>query len=283
MAENPEPNATNLLNESHTNNTQALNAQDLHIHAYNVKLPQFWTNAPEVYFEQVEATFRTARLTASKSKYDYLLQALPANVMSDMLDIIRKCRECDNPYDVMKKALIDRNTLSESARVEQLLSGVNMGDKTPSAFYRYLTNTAGSTTTVSEDLVKTLWMRRLPPQLEISLKPFNNDPIDTILRIADQVYEVQQRQPNLSALGREGDSRFSKLESELSQLKSMISKLSFPQASSTSSNNRSRSRSRSHNRVSESENSNVCFYHKRFGDKAKKCNGSPCPHANSKN
>lgn len=260
-------------------------AQEVHprVSAYAVKLPQFWPTAPEAYFEQVEATFRTSRITVSRTQYDYLLQAIPASIATDVLDVMRKCKNSATPYEDMKSELIRRNSLSESARLEQVLSSAQMGDRSPSAFYRHISNIAGSTSAVNDNLIRTLWMRRLPQNLEISLKPFDTTEIETVLKIADEVYEVSKRSPSIAAVEKSTPPS-SSTQTEIAELREMFSKLS----SQISSGNRSRSRSQNRNprtfEKSEQASSKpsgiqLCKYHDKFGNAAKRCEGKPCPMA----
>lgn len=277
--DNPGTSSLSLQNPP-TQHTSPAVSENNRIYAYSVKLPTFWPTAPEAYFEQVEATFRTNRISVSRTKYDYLIQALPPSVATDVLDVMRRCKDLENPYEEMKAALVRRNTLSESARLEQLLSGTEMGDRTPSAFYRSMMNISGSTTSVNDDLVRQLWMRRLPSTLEIMLKGFEKEPIDTILKIADTMYETQKRQPSLAEVNsRHSDARYQKLESEISELKRMISSLNFHDSNGKrSERSRSRSRSRTRDRTYNPDDK-TCYYHQMYDSDARKCKGPPCPKA----
>jgi hypothetical protein len=46
-----------------------------------VKLPDFWTKEQELWFMQAETTFWRAKITCSLTKYDYVLQRLPMDVL----------------------------------------------------------------------------------------------------------------------------------------------------------------------------------------------------------
>lgn len=266
-----------MVNETY--NTDAPTPPEEKIFAYAVKLPQFWPRNPEVYFEQIEATFRTSKITVSRTKYDYLLQAIPGEVMENVMDVLVKCRTCDTPYEELKKQLIQRHSVSESSRVEQLLSDLEIGDRKPSEFFRSMSNTARNAPGISEDLVKTLWLRRLPQGLETLLKPFvETKDIDAITKLADELHDVQKRRSTVASVNKsEEDSRFDKLQSEMSEIRKMIAQMSYNDNSS-----RSRSRSKSRDRKFSSPDaskSRLCYFHFKFGDEATKCKGQPCPRA----
>lgn len=112
----------------------------------------------------------------------------------------------DDPYTRLKTALIERYTLSESKRVETLISGVDIGDRTPSEFYRYLTTLAGSSEVVTDKLITELWMCRLPVMVQATLKVGIKREMQETLTIADNVYDVYKSQPSGSLHAVQGTS-----------------------------------------------------------------------------
>lgn len=248
------------------------------IFAYAVKLPAFWPEDPEAYFAQIEANFRTSHITVSKTKYDYLLQALTPRVVSDVFDVVRSCAESEDPYTELKTALINRNTPSESKRLEDLLHGAQIGDKTPSAFYRHLCNLAGSSASFKPELIRSLWLRRLPQQLEIQLQPFEKDSIDSLTKYADGIYEVLKRSSTVSSLTNPVEPDIS---SRLNKLEALIAKISLNTENKPQSRSRSRSNSRKRPQNNTSD-SDLCWFHEKWGDNAKNCKGSPCPKYSAK-
>ena len=242
-----------------------------------VKLPQFWTSIPTGWFARAESQFRASRITREETKFDYVLGSLSEEVIHTVIDIIDN--PGDTPYASLKKALIDRHTLSESKRIEELLSGAEMGDRRPSEFYRYLQTTAGSSDGISEQLITQLWMRRLPPMVQAVLKGNVKLETHTLLTMADNVFEVIQQQQrsvfSASSSRRptidQGDGdRFKRLEDEIGELKKMISRLTTGR----------RGRSKSRERSQSSAGQDMCWYHRKHGSKARKCN-KPCSFSNN--
>lgn len=268
----------NTSNTPENSNANAPNeSQGRNVYGYAVKLPQFWSSCPLAYFEQVEAVFRTSNIRVSNTKYDHLLTALPPNVASDVLDVMQACRESETPYEDMKAELIKRNSLSEAARIEKLLSTEEMGSRSPSTFYRSMISTAGTGTDVNESLVGKLWLRRLPSNMQSALIPFKSKPIKEVLGIADAIYDAQGGQPSVNSVKSNSNSEIAELRAQLSAMQKKFE--SFPNRESRS---KQRGRSKSRNK-SESRKDGPCFYHEKFGDKARKCSGKPCPYAPSGN
>lgn len=265
-----------------TSSTQ--NVPKLEVHRVALKLPQFWTQQPEIYFEQIEAMFLTSDIRDTKTKYAYLIQALPSEVAIDVQDVMRKCRQERDPYEIMKQQLISRNTMSDTSRVEQLLSHATMGDRSPSAFYRWMLRTAGTSSGITDDLVKKLWFRQLPSQLEASLRPFADKDMETITKFADEIYEIYKRPHGLSVVEEsKKPGAIPKRVDEVAELKAEISELkrAIAQLSTSNSRGRSHSRGRSSSKNRDKSESRLCFFHYKFGDDARKCKGYPCPKASS--
>jgi hypothetical protein len=72
-----------------------------------VKLHDFWSKEPELWFMQAETTFRRAKITCSLTKYDYVLQRLPVDVLVSVKELARRvCTgEVDDPYEQLEKKL----------------------------------------------------------------------------------------------------------------------------------------------------------------------------------
>lgn len=180
--------------------------------------------------------------------------------------------------------------MSEGKRIEALLSGEEMGDKKPSEFYRKLKTLAGQSTIVTESLILELWKRRLPTLVQVSIKASSKSKIEELLEVADDIYEVyQQQNTSTFSIANNSNKTISELtclnqnlQTEIGEIKSMLSNLKF-------NNSRSRNPSRSHSSTkpfrnrSRSRNNNsakVCWYHAHWGNKAQRCS-KPCSFNNN--
>ena len=266
---------TNTAGASNTNST-------VDVSAISVKLPAFWPKLPVEWFLQVEALFATRGITSQQTKYDHVLSVLPSEIITTVLDVLQVNRATTtNPYDALKAALLGRLVKSESRRIEELLNGTPMGDRTPSEYYRHLRAVAGNSTSVNDNLLAKLWLRNLPALVQTAVTASGRTEPTEMTKVADEVYEVYERQtkftpmspaPGISELVAQNQ----KLLAEVAALKKSFSDMS--------ASNRSRSRSRSRNREDRlhtstssgsTETNGLCWYHNKYGDAAKKCR-KPC-------
>ena len=54
----------------------------------SVKLQDFWTEDPDLWFLHAEAAFRNAQITQSKTKFDHIVQKLPQKIMVSVRGLI---------------------------------------------------------------------------------------------------------------------------------------------------------------------------------------------------
>lgn len=266
--------------------------------AVALKLPQFWPNLPAHWFLQVESQFSTRGIVVEKTKYDYVISSLSQDAVASVYDIMADIstsagtdHPINDPYTQLKKHLIERHTLSESSRIETLLSGLEMGDKKPSEFFRSMKTLAGTSDVVSDKLILSLWMRRLPALVQAPLKAMPKQEIADQLSMADSIYEVfrqeHRQQASISSLSNSEPNQSTisnlvtqnkRLEKEMSELKNMISRLSTNSGDDSHrsrSRNRNNSGNRSRSRSKPNNQSELCWYHETYGDKASKCR-KPC-------
>ncbi|XP_036347341.1 uncharacterized protein LOC118756699, partial [Rhagoletis pomonella] len=154
--------------------------------ATSVKLPQFWTSCPEAWFIHAEMQFSTKNITQETTKYEYTITALPQEVIITILDFIQNPPE-NNKFGALKQILIERNSLSENAKLNKIVSDSQIGDRKPSEFYRSMLLLSGSN--FSSDILKKLWLRKLPKNISVILASSSISDINELTKLADNVWE----------------------------------------------------------------------------------------------
>lgn len=258
------------------------------VSAVSLKLPAFWPNLPVEWFLQVEALFSTRSISSQQTRFNYVLTALPCDVISTVIDVIQYDREnVSDPYDQLKAAILNRLVKSESRRIEELLNGTSMGDRTPSEYYRHMKVLAGTSSAVNEDLLRNLWLRNLPALVQTSVTASGKTEVPDMLAVADKVYEVYERQASFTPLAASGAgiselvAQNQKMLEEIASLKESVSRIKDSRRSRSRSRDRGRDRSRQRNRSeSEADMNGMCWYHFTYGDAARKCR-PPCVRSSS--
>ncbi|XP_070156747.1 uncharacterized protein [Polyergus mexicanus] len=136
------------------------------VNKIGIRVPPFWPEDAELWFAQLEGTFISCDITDDATRYAYVLSRIEPKQAREIKDIITQ-PPLKQKYEAIKKALIQRLTASQDQRIKQLLEHEELGDRKPSQFLRHLKTLAGIT--VSDELLRTLWLGRLPTQMQAIL------------------------------------------------------------------------------------------------------------------
>lgn len=250
-------------------NEDSINDEATRVEAVNIRLPKFWAKDPESWFLVIEARFRSRHITTDQRKFDLVIEAI------EDVELIRKISDvlthtpAINKYETLKTKLISRLSDSRNLEIYQLLEGLQLGDSKASELLREMRRLAKSS--ISDDVLQNIWLKRLPTSAQLVLSTCKGT-LDELAQTADAVLDnlnAAQSQVMATSTSHTTDSSISvkvaNLESKLDQLTLAIKALG-------KRDRRSRSRARS---VSTDKENKLCYYHKRFGKNALKCN-APC-------
>ncbi|XP_045785198.1 uncharacterized protein LOC123880872 [Maniola jurtina] len=240
------------------------------------KIPPFWAHKPIIWFATVEAQFEIAGIITDSTKYSYVLGHLDQKYSQEVEDIITNPPPIGQRYTRLKDELIRRLSMSEEERVRQLISDEELGDRKPSQFLRHLRSLAGSALS-DENILRQLWMRRLPQQVQVVTASQLELPLDKLAELADRVVEVtnpKQVSACATAQSAPSTSTLNTLMEKVEELTKQVAALS----SHSHSRSRSHSRAKPFTRPTTTRDGTPvrpCWYHKRFASKATKCT-KPC-------
>lgn len=175
---------------------QALNADPTAgISHFAVRLPQYWSHNPAIWFHQVDCQFALANITAQLTKYRHVVSALPPDVAAEVTDLLLAPLPA-NPYDALRNAIIERTTQSERKRLQQLLSAEEIGDRRPTQFLRHMQALLGArASTFDEQILKELFLQRLPPTVQVLLATAANLPLSQLAAHADAIVDATSSFP----------------------------------------------------------------------------------------
>ncbi|XP_037822778.1 uncharacterized protein LOC119611311 [Lucilia sericata] len=226
-----------------------------------MKIPRFWKDNPVLWFAQIEAQFALHNVTNERTKYFIILADLDADVLSQVSDIVMN--PPNDAYKQIKQRLIDHFSVSEENRIKTLLTNVEIGDKKPSALLREMKNLANGG--VTEDFLRTMWLQRLPSQTQAILAT-SSETLDNLVKMADKIGDIQiPRNANVAEITS---------ASELSEIKAQIQSINTALRNLNTSR-RSRSRGSHGSSSRNSSSGKICYYHRKFKNRARKCR-PPC-------
>ena len=255
--------------------------------AVNLKLPPYWPTDPDLWFAQVEAQFATRGITTQKTKYEYLVASLPPEYATQVRDLILHAPET-TPYDTLKQQLIARTAIPQQRRLHQLFHSTELGDQRPTQLLRRMQQLLGhDATSADSTLLRELFLQRLPANVRIVLASSGVDKtLQELAELGDRV--IAAASPAIAGIAPSQPTEIEKLRSEIAQLRETVSAVSSPaprqMPRQQSPYRASRPRSPSPHRQPRlhspppSQRSHVCWYHARFGNRARKCT-PPCSYS----
>lgn len=165
-------------------NTQQLDAPGSIIRV-GVRTP-FWKSMPDLWFVQMEAQFRTSGILLDETKYNYIIHSLNDDSLSEVSDIVLNPPATEK-YETLKNRLIKSYAESAQKKLRTLLSDIDLGDRKPSQLLRRMRDLAQQS--ITDEVLKSLWLQRLPPQLQAILSASSHD-LELLSQLADRVTEV---------------------------------------------------------------------------------------------
>lgn len=258
------PNAHIMEDNFHDASDGPSQAQQVNIAASSMqKIPPFWKESPQLWFIQVESIFAIAGITRDDTKYNYIVGTLDSFFMQFISDIVIN-PPANNKYHTVKERLLTNFEESEESKIRRLLNGKELGDKKPSHFLTTMKALAGNQ--VSDVVIKSLFMEQLPEKVRAILAISNEVNLTSLADQADKIMELSRNQ-SISSMTKEPATinGISTLQNQLAELSKKFEDFAFRSRKRSPSRQSFRSRSQSNKKY------DICWYHFKFGDAARKC------------
>lgn len=221
-----------------------------------MKIPPFWKNNCSLWFVQLEAQFATAGITSDATKYFTVVGSLDNEILQQVSDIVLN-PPLEDKYDNLKTKIKEAFEDSVETRLHKLFTSTELGDRRPSQLLREMKE--HSSNLLTDQVLSTLWLQRLPAQLQAILSVINL-PLDEMAKVADKIAKIHDREVSTTSVSTPSHSDdLALIKQHLEKLESKIEHLSRPTGSSSPSRRTSRSPKP------------LCWYHSRFGKNARKC------------
>lgn len=249
-------------------NKQVQAAFQAHIQANefrNVKLANFWHNRPKLWFVSLESEFTAYRVRSDDVKYSAVVRHLDEKTMLAVADVLENPPLADK-YEKIKATLIERFSDSLEKQLRTLLDGMELGDKAPSTLLREMRTLAG--TNVTDSMLRTLWLQRLPTRIQELLSVLDEVTLDKLAVCADKAHERGSSSTTVALVNNSQDP-LQDLRGQVAELTKAVAAIGRKRSTSRTRGRRNRSNSRA--RSTSGERSGICYYHRRFKEKAWKC------------
>ncbi|GBN84587.1 hypothetical protein AVEN_71135-1 [Araneus ventricosus] len=148
------------------------------------RAPPFWKTDLHLWFLQLESQFKLSGISIDETKFHMVVAALDSKIRSYVSDTVRNPL-ADSKYDALKTQILSHFPQSQDTKLRVLLQDLQLGHKKPSELLQEMRNLA----VVSEDVLRTIWMERLPTTMQQILS-VSNDNLDELSLIANKVNEV---------------------------------------------------------------------------------------------
>ena len=200
--------------------------------------------------------------------FHHTLSALPTDVVSQVTHAIDRAPE-DELYTTLKSTVIRLLSGSQERRLQQLFSQTELGDRTPSQLLRHMRTLVGDAN-VDDTIFQQLWMRCLPSHIAACLASCSDKcDLEELAEKAERIQEYYDRPPFFQlAQPKPCPSK----PQETEALTKILTKLDTLGRNSPPPKC-GKQRLRSQNRINKPSNhkNRVCYYHRTYGDDAKKC------------
>lgn len=265
-------------NGEHDNVKETDGEASLNSISIKLPLPVLHKEHVELWFIQLECWFTLNKILSDKVKFNTVISCMEPHILSQVFNIVKN-PPSELKYNCIKAAIVAAYSDSSQQKFQKLLSGIQLGDGRPSHLLNELRKVGGE---ISEDILKNLWISRLPDQAKPILAA-SRGTIEELALIADAIIdslgystatisEVKHQKSVEASTSSSSQHYNNDLQKQISQLNKRINDLTFKKRSS-----RSLVRERSHSNLREKTPSRppICWYHRNYGNEAKKCN-KPC-------
>ena len=217
------------------------------------------------------------RITSERTRYLWTIGRLPRDVATQIRDVIFN----NSSYTAVEDAVISCLLPSESSRLKRLTQGTELGSKKPSALLREMQQLAGQL--LEENVLKELWVQRLPPNIQALLEVSSHLKLTEAAKLADGI--MDRYHPQITAVTNSSSPQTTaptvgthSEDTLIAAFERAFRRFSSPGCSHCrnhksyhNSDRRERLRSPSPDRLVNPSRSTYCRYHKRFGEKARRC------------
>lgn len=253
-------------------------------------IPPFWPTKPELWFLRVEGIMEMCHVTDDVEKFNIVVSFLDFDTLDGVDDLVSTPPTQDK-YKALKEAIIKLTAKTTEKKIQEVMSGMTLGDSKPSQLWRRMKQHAG--THIDEAALKVRWLDLLPSTVSMMLELVDSADMAKVADTADKLLEASRtsvmavgptrsaspgpRSPASSSSARSQE--IEEIRAALQQLTALVLQQGAGQQQRQCNGHqqqRSRSRSRSRGRATAPAGPDGwCWYHRKHGAGAMRCT-IPC-------
>jgi hypothetical protein len=165
--------------------------------ALAVKLPEFWTSGPIMWFRQAEACFRRSNITTSSTMYDHVLMKLPEAVVISVHSLINEIQPGAN--DAYER-LTDSYAKTRWQQAFGLIKHPDLGDRRPSVLMDEMLALLPTGARSDDTIFLALFLLRLPTSMRDHLAAADHKTAADIARHADTIWDSRAGETAVAAV-----------------------------------------------------------------------------------
>ena len=216
-----------------------------------VQLPTFDKIEPEAWFAVADANFALRKVTDPLTKYYYVLSKLDSSTLRQLSAFLKRPR-LEDPYQEIRDTLCATFEPSLEQKLDALLTTTDCGDARPMEFGLELQRLLGEATT--DDILERIFLRSIQPAIVTAITGSLGCKFSVLLQAAERASKaaVPTQRTALPAAA-----------------VSAVS--STPATAGTSRRGGRGGRQRGSRSGGQTKSVQLCHFHLRFGDAAKRC------------
>lgn len=266
-----------------------------------LRIPPLWRDKMRGWFAHFEAIMASQK-KGDLAMYELVLGVLERQDVDEIYDLLLR-PPTTHKYQAIKARLLEVYEDSEQRNVQRVIAGMEIGDLKPSQLLRRMQNLAGDH--LSEITLRGMWLNQLPANISSILAISEKSSLAEVALMADKMMD-QHSQREISAVNQHrqqlpeafaidhrsqpSTSKYQELEDRIDKLAAAVSQLLAHNRRGRSPHHnwergrrpgramftsRSQSRGRLSHRSASPANSSYCYFHRKFGNEARKC-AEPC-------
>jgi hypothetical protein len=236
------------------------------VSAVAVKLPEFWTSDPVMWFRQAEACFRRSNITTSSTMYDHVLMKLPEAVVISVRSLINEIQPgANDAYERLKERLTDSYAKTRWQQAFALIKHPDLGDRRPSALMDEMLALLPTGARSDDTIFLALFLLRLPTSMRDHLAAADHKNAADMARHDDTIWDSRAGETAVAAVAAPVDAVAARSPARDSRRRSLDRRQPGGQ----------RQQRRQTPGPDRRRDQSLCYYHGRFGKKAHKCE-APC-------